>query len=126
MKRVQSILFGFAISLVCAVPVFAGNNGNTAITVSSSAGGTLVVPAGIAQNQLYITNTGGSNAMYCSYGQTPSATNFNFTVATGTMYSVTSLRANPEVIGSNGGLLMGDAITCIGIGGSTTATYYKR
>lgn len=107
------------------------------ITVVTTAGGTIVVPQGMAQYQLCVTNTGASNPMYCSIGQVPTTTNFNFFlpafssaatpgVPVESTWCGTSVRTEPMTIGTTGSLLAPDTITCIATGGSTTATYFKR
>jgi hypothetical protein len=94
------------------------------ITVATGAGGTQVVPQGSANNQLCVTNTGATYTIDCSEGQVPTSTNWNFQLAPLASWCASSARTEPMNIAS--GLLPSEAITCIAISGTSTATYFKR
>lgn len=125
-------LQGLAVTAVVALVMFVFGQQAFAIapsapiTVATATGGTLVVPQGNATYQLCVTNTGATNTMDCSEGQTPTSTNWNFQLAPLASWCASGAQFEPTHIGSGSSLLPPDAITCLAISGSTTATYFKR
>lgn len=123
MKLFRCALLGIFLLLPMAAFAFAPSS---PITVSTSAGGTLVVPQGVKNYYLSVTNTGATNTMDCSIGATPTSTNYTFSLAPLTTQILTSARLEPTNLGVTGSLAPPDAITCLAISGSTTASYEAR
>ena len=124
-------LFALGLLMAVGLVLLSGNwsmliagSPSASVSVTSSAGGTLVVPQG-NKYVLWMVNTVTSNVADCAIGQTPTSTNWVFQLAAnGGTWMAPQITYAPNEVGQPRTVV--ESITCIGISGSTTIDYYFR
>ena len=94
------------------------------VSVTSSAGGTVVVPAGISKGAMWLTLTG-SSPVYCRLDNVPTSTAFDiYLTTTGSQwYSPQSSTDGPTRLPQS--VSVPNLITCLSSSGSQTVCYNK-
>lgn len=126
-KVLPLLLLALVMSVLVMQPRANAAGGN--VTVASSAGGTLVMPAGNGFTA-WLVNTGTTNAAYCLIGATSTnvvtATNYNFQLAAGGgTWLAPSITYAPNQIGQPR-IAGSEGVTCLSAASTTTVTWYRR